>query len=173
MCCIRRIRPWQPGWNANHATGWQIGGKLAFHLNYRLDRGALCILRPMSGGTFPGYFSSAFLTLIGLEAYPCDPAGSTCHNKSENMTEMFSLAWPMSVKHQCGGSPPLMILLHLFPENVALLQAHSLPCCSSDRGCKLGHAPTWSGCIILRPCETYRFDWYVKYRCFNQEYNPI
>lgn len=98
-----------------------IGGKLAFHLNYRLDRGALCILQPMSRGTFPGYFSSAFLTLIGLEAYPCDPAGSTCHNKSKDMPEMFSLARPMSVKHQCGGSPPLTILLHLFPENVTLL----------------------------------------------------
>lgn len=81
---------------------------------------------------FPRVFFFAFLTLIGLEAYPCDPAGSTCHNKSKNMTEMFSLARPISVKHQCGGSRSLMILLYLFPENVTLLQAHSLPGCSSD-----------------------------------------
>lgn len=122
MCCIRGIRPWQPGWNVNHATGWQIGGKLAFHLNYRPDRGALCILLPMSRGTFPGYFSSAFLTLIGLEAYPCDPAGSACHNKSKNMTEMFSLVQPVSVKQKFDGSPPpLRVLLHLFPVNVSFL----------------------------------------------------
>lgn len=44
MCCIRGVGPWQPGWNVNHAPGWQIGGKLAFHLNYRLDRGVLCSL---------------------------------------------------------------------------------------------------------------------------------
>lgn len=54
------------------------------------------------GKTFPGYFSFAFLTLIGLEAYPCDPAGSTFHNAAKNIPEMFSLAQPMSVKHESG-----------------------------------------------------------------------
>lgn len=42
--------------------------------------------------TFPGYFSFAFLTLIGLEAHSCDPAGSIFHNKAKNMPAMFSLA---------------------------------------------------------------------------------
>lgn len=49
--------------------------------------------------TFPGYFSFAFLILIGLEACPCDPAGSIFHNKAKNMPDMFSLAKLMSVKH--------------------------------------------------------------------------
>lgn len=54
---------------------------------------------------FPGYFSFAFLTLIGLEACPCDPAGSTFLNKVKNIPEMFSLAQPMSVKCEGDSTP--------------------------------------------------------------------
>lgn len=55
--------------------------------------------------TFPGYFSFAFLTLIGLEARSCGPAGSAFHNKAKNMPAMFSLAQSMSVKHESDRAP--------------------------------------------------------------------
>lgn len=103
---IRQVGPEQPGWNVNHATGWQIGEEHAFHLNYRLDK-ECTIFSAMyeQEKTFPGYFSFAFLTLIGLEAGPCDPAGSIFHNKAKNMPEMFSLAQCLSVKHESNRTP--------------------------------------------------------------------
>jgi hypothetical protein len=74
----------------------------------------------MSRGTFPGYFLSAFLTPIGLQAYPCDPAGSTCHNKFKNMPEMFSLVQPLSVKHVSDGTPSPCDSASPFPRKTSL-----------------------------------------------------
>lgn len=56
MCCIRGIGPRQPGWNVHHATGWQIGGKHAFHLNYRLERATLRVLFYHEQRNFPRVF---------------------------------------------------------------------------------------------------------------------
>lgn len=75
--------------------------------------------------TFPGCFSFAFLSLIGLEACPCGPAGSIFHNKAKNMSAMFSLAQSTRVKHESDrtfpadssspfpGDGPTVILLFL------------------------------------------------------------
>lgn len=84
--------------------------------------------------TFPGYFSFAFLTLIGLEARSCGPAGSVFHNKAKNMPAMFSLAQSMSVKHESDRAFPAdssspspgesSILILPFSPNVILLIAY-------------------------------------------------
>lgn len=72
--------------------------------------------------TFPGYFSFAFLTLIGLEAHPCGPAGSVFHNKAKNMPAMFSLAQSVSYM-KVTALLSLRILVHLGLHDVPLLPA--------------------------------------------------
>lgn len=72
--------------------------------------------------TFPGYFSFAFLTLIGLETCPCDPAGSTFLNKVKNIPEMLSLAQPMSVKCEGDSTPfPFDSISHFLGESPTVI----------------------------------------------------
>lgn len=77
--------------------------------------------------TFPGCFSFAFLSLIGLEAGPCGPAGSIFHNKAKNMSAMFSLAQSMRVEHERDRILFLLIRVHLFLETGPLLTYLSRP----------------------------------------------
>lgn len=65
--------------------------------------------------TFPGCFSFAFLSLIGLEACPCGPAGSIFHNKAKNMSAMFSLAQSTRVRHESARTPFLADSSSPFP----------------------------------------------------------
>lgn len=70
--------------------------------------------------TFPGYFPFAFLTLIGLEAHSCDPAGSIFHNRDKNMPAMFSLAQSVCVQHESDRTPFPVAPVPLFLETLAL-----------------------------------------------------
>lgn len=71
--------------------------------------------------TFPWYFSFAFLTLIGLEAHSCDPAGSIFHNRAKNMPAMFSLAQSVCVfDMKATGLLFLLLPAPLFLETLAL-----------------------------------------------------
>lgn len=103
--------------------------------------------------TFPWYFSFAFLTLIGLEAHSCDPAGSIFHNRAKNMPAMFSLAQSVCVfDMKATGLLFLLLPAPLFLETLALW---SRPCYCSDN---LERDPQWNNC---------RNGFRVKYRFFS------